>query len=126
MVRSAYADDVQLISRLARDGQVSVEAFRTACTWSYFCLKVRKCRSLAYRKFVTGQKDCEFIAHQNLKYSCYNPLLMLGGEKVPFVGDDDIPIFKYLGRKIQLDFRDDIIRDQISDLLSDSLGKVDK
>ena len=56
VARSAYADDVQLIGSTARDAQFSVNAFASACSWSRtLCLKIRKCRSLAYRKFYDRQ-----------------------------------------------------------------------
>ena len=58
-------------------------------------------------------------------YSCYDPLLTIEGSPIPFVGADDVPIFKYLGRKVQFDFRDNIICKQISELLQAWLRKVD-
>jgi len=127
IARSAYADDIQLIQPLARQTQLSTDAFHTACGWSRtLMLKIRKCRSLAYRKFVATQVDCPFTACQNRAYSCYNPLLTIGGTPVPFVHDDKVPIFKYLGRKVQFDFRVDVICSQIDVMLTKWLELVDR
>ena len=87
-------------------------------------LKVAKCRSLAYRRFYARQ-TCEFVPRQDKSYSCYDPLITIEGIVIPFVGDDNTPIFKYLGFKIQFDFRDDLIRRQIDEQLREWLQKVD-
>ena len=125
--RSAYADDVQLISTTAKVAQVSTNAFRLACNWSGLVLKISKCCTAAWRQF-PKKKPLDrlgFIPLQDRVYSFYNPLITIGDQAVPCIIDDPVPLFKYLGRKVQFDFRLDKLEGQFTAELVDWLRKVD-
>ena len=113
------------MNRKATDAQSSIDAFQKACVWSEtMCLKVVKCRSLAYRKF-TKRENSIYTRRQKTMYSCYDPLLRIDEQPIPFVGDDDPPLFKYLGFKIQFDFKDNLIREHLTKQLEQWLDIVD-
>ena len=46
---------------------------------------------------------------QDSDYSCYDPLIVINDQKLRFVGDDNPPMFKYLGMWIQIDLKEDIV-----------------
>ena len=62
---------------------------------------------------------------QTARYSCFDPLLKIAGEPIRFVGHDNPPIFKYLGRHLQSDLKEDLIKDQIEVKLLNRLRLVD-
>ena len=59
-------------------------------------------------------------------YSCYDPKVTVNGRPIPFVGDDPDAWFKYLGRLIQLDLKDDRIRAAVEKKLRSWLNLVDQ
>ena len=110
IVKPTYADDVALVTNSPADNQESIDAFAKGLKWSKTLhFKPAKCRSLALRKFVNGQKT-RFQAHQKHRYSCFDPLLHVGGVAVKFIGNDDPPMFKYLGAFFQFDLGDHFVR----------------
>ena len=54
---------------------------------------------------------------QDSDYSCYDPLIVINDQKLRFVGDDNPPMFKYLGMWIQSDLKEDIVVEKIEDIL---------
>ena len=51
------------------------------------------------------------------QYSSFDPLLKINNAAIKFIGDDDPPMFKYLGRFVQYDLKDDLIRKQVEEKL---------
>jgi len=123
--KPTYADDVALVDSVPAGCQDSVVAFQRCLIWSRTLkLKVPKCRSLAYRVF-NPDEDTHFKKFQNTNYSAYDPLLVVDKEPIKFIGHDETPIFKYLGRKFQVDLRTDFISAEITAKLKDWLKLVD-
>ena len=54
---------------------------------------------------------------QDSDYSCYDPLIVIDDQKLKFVGDDNPPMFKYLGMWIQSDLKEDIVVGKVEDTL---------
>ena len=50
---------------------------------------------------------------QDSDYSCYDPLIVIDDQKLRFVGDDNPPMFKYLGMWIQSDLKEDIVMEKV-------------
>src|SRR3954471_1027340 len=48
-----------------------------------------------------------------MQYSSFDPLLKINNAAIKFIGDDDPPMFKYLGRFTQYDLKDDLVRKQV-------------
>jgi len=119
-----YADDVELVASTVKDCQQSIDAFGKALDWT-LTLKVKpaKCRSLAFRLFREGEK-CNFKKVLPSQYSCFDPLLKVGSVSIKFIGDDDPPMFKYLGRYLQFDLKEDLIIKQVSNKLTAWLDRV--
>ncbi len=114
----AYADDVCLAEVSTEDAQMSLQQFDRALTWTKtMALKPPKCKSLAFRKFRHGELG--------KGHGPYDPRLVLGGEVLKFVGDEDTPVFKYVGRGIQSDGKEDIVLQGVADKLDASLEKVE-
>ena len=59
-------------------------------------------------------------------YSSFDPLLKVKDVPVKFIGDDDPPLFKYLGRYLQYDLKDNIITRQVEEKLLKWLETIDK
>jgi len=83
-----------------------------------------KCRALAFRLFREDEKT-PYVKVQRTQYSCFDPLLTIAGEPIKFIGDDKPPIFKYLGRYLQSDLKEDLIKEQIGEKLKKWLKVVD-
>ena len=136
VTRPTYADDVMLAQSFPKDGQISIDAFLDALEWSRnMKAKGKKWKCMALRRFNTGEKSTEFVPAQPLVYSSFDPKLhikkrdndgKITKEMITFIGDDKIPLFKYLGFKIQYDLKEDIIKDQIEKQLKHLLVLVDK
>ena len=58
-------------------------------------------------------------------YSSFDPLLKINGVSIKFIGDDDPPIFKYLGRYLQYDLKDDIIANQVEEKIRKWLQTIE-
>src|ERR1051325_9774367 len=82
-------------------------------------------RSLALRVF-NPDETTHFVKFQATNYSSYDPLLVVGKDPIKFIGHDEIPIFKYLGRKFQADLRTNIITKDITEKLLKWLKTVDE
>ena len=87
--------------------------------------KPSKCRSLAFRRFNKGEKKSIFEKVQETQYSCFDPLLVIDNKNIAFIGNDDPPIFKYLGRFVQFDLKEDMIKKQLDQKLDKMLKLVD-
>ena len=72
--------------------------------------KPTKCRAIAFCRFL--KKHSKYQKLQNKQYSAYDPQLELGGEPVPCMWTEEF-LFKYLGRLMQADLNDDVIRKTI-------------
>jgi len=75
-----------------------------------------KCRALAFRLFRSDEK-CPFKKVLTTQYSSFDPLLKINNAAIKFIGEDDPPMFKYLGRFVQYDLKDDLIRKQVEEKL---------
>ena len=62
---------------------------------------------------------------QDSDYSCYDPLIVINDQKLRFVGDDNPPMFKYLGMWIQSDLKEDIVVGKVEDKLVGWLNTID-
>ena len=119
--KPTYADDVALVSTAARRCQESVDGFNDALTWSRTMkLKVPKCRSLAFRVF-NPTEETHFSKFQSTTWSAYDPLLEVNGAAIKFIGHDDVPWFKHLGRNFQVDLRSDRTIELVTSRLKDWL-----
>jgi len=124
--KPTYADDVGLVEKTAGDCQTSVTCFNEALDWSRTMkLKVPKCRSLAFRVFNPGV-ETHFTQVQSTRWSAYDPLLKVNGEPIKFIGPDEVPWFKYLGRNFQVDLRCDRTIAALTAKLKDWLLLVDR
>jgi len=112
-----YADDVMLAAEKPTDCQKSLDGFQTALEWTK-TLKAKpvKCRALAFRLFRSDEKS-SFKKVLSTHYSSFDPLLKINNAAIKFIGDDDPPMFKYLGRFVQYDLKDDLIRKQVEEKL---------
>ena len=103
------------MARTAKWLQLSVVAFQDALGWTVTLrLKPPKCRTLALRKFRQDEK-MNFHKVQDNDYSCYDPLIVIDDQKVKFVGDDNPPMFKYLGMWIQSDLKENIVVEKVEE-----------
>ena len=120
-----YADDVELVASSPKDCQKSVDDFQVALRWT-LTLKAKpaKCRSLAFRLF-RQQEKTEYKRVLSSMYSSYNPLLKIDDVPIKFIGDDDPPMFKYLGRYLQYDLKDNFVVKQTEEKLLKWLKIVD-
>lgn len=112
-----YADDIELVATIPKDCQQSIDAIQTALEWTK-TLKAKpvKCRSLAFRQFRHGEK-AQWKKVMSTQYSSFDPLLKINNVAIKFVGDDDPPFFKHLGRFIQHNLQDDLIKKQVEEKL---------
>ena len=122
---AAYADDIKLIASRTQDCQKSVDAFQCALDWTETLkAKPAKCRALAFRLFRKREKTI-FKKVLATDYSSFDPLLKINGVSIKFIGDDDPPIFKYLGRYLQYNLNDDIIVSQVEEKIQNWLKLID-
>ena len=82
--------------------------------------KAIKCRSLAFRKFRKEEKQTKFKRVQATEYSSFDPLLMIDNKAIEFIGHDDPPMFKYLGRYVQFNLEEDLIKKQFEQVEQDA------
>ena len=121
-----YADDVELVASDVKECQGSIDCFQFALAWSKTLkAKPEKCRSLAFRLFRKDEKT-PFKKVLDEWYSSFDPLLQINNCAIKFIGDDDPPIFKYLGRYLQHNLKEDIIAAQIDSKLQQWLTLVDE
>jgi len=121
-----YADDVALVATTASHCQKSIDAFERALDWTETLkIKPSKCRSLGFRRF-TKADTSGFKKIQSSQYSCFDPLLKVKNGPIKFVGEDDPPMFKYLGRYVQYDLKEDRVKLLVEDKLLGWLERVDK
>ena len=88
-------------------------------------LKVPKCRSLAFRVF-NPSDETHFSKFQSTNWSAYDPLLKVDNVPIKFIGHDEVPWFKYLGRNFQVDLRSDRTIAFITSKIKDWLLLVDR
>ena len=118
-----YADDVTLITAEPSENQILLNALEAALNWTgSMRAKPAKCRSLALRTFTPSYVG-QFKPAQQLIHSSYDPGLTIRGEPIRFIGQDGQP-FKFLGRLISHDLRDDFARRRITDTLDELLTLV--
>ena len=120
-----YADDVELVASSPKDCQKSIDIFQMALGTRTLKAKPPKCRSLAFRLF-RRQEKTEYKRVLSSMYSSYDPLLKINNVPIKFIGDDDPPMFKYLGRYLQYDLKDDFVVRQTEEKLLKWLKIVDE
>ena len=102
-----------------------MSGFKLALDWTRTLkAKPSKCRTLAYRVFKPGETT-NYTKLQSADYSNFDPLLKIDNELIKFIGFDDIPVFKYLGRKFQADLNVDLIISEITLKIKSWLQLVD-
>src|ERR1700760_25794 len=108
-----YADDIETVGESPEQCQHSIDAFQKALEWTKTMkAKAIKCRSLAFRKFRKEEKQTKFKRVQATQYSSFDPLLTIDNKAIKFIGHDDPPMFKYLGRYVQFNLKEDLIKKQ--------------
>jgi hypothetical protein len=134
--KQAYADDLALIESFPATAQISTDAFVLALKWSRTMeAKPSKCRSLAFRKFYKGEKQTAFKAEQSTVYSSFDPMLKIRyfdnngevtkEEPIKFIGHDKIPMFAYLGHKVEPKMGNKVLIQLVGERIKDGLEKVD-
>jgi hypothetical protein len=58
-------------------------------------------------------------------YSSFDPLLKVNDVSIKFIGDDDPPMFKHLGRYLQYDLKNDLIKAQVEEKIINWLKIID-
>ncbi len=114
----AYADDVALVEDSPKMAQISLSKFDESLRWTKTMkLKPVKCKTLAFKKFLKNKIGrWKRPSGSNASgWGPFDPELRLGNHSLVFIGFEDCPIFKYLGRKIQFDLKEDIV---LKDLLA--------
>ncbi len=86
-------------------------------------LKPVNCRTLAFRRFNKKNKT-RFTPRQHRRFSSYDPLLTIDGQLIRYIGDDDLPLFKYVGVKIQYDIGVNLVSKHINDNINDYINKI--
>jgi len=119
-----YADDVEFLTSTTGQNSTCLNSLQTALEWSQTMqANPSKCRSLAFKLF----KDKKSISKVlSTMYSCFDPLLQIANQKIPFIGNDNPPCYKYLGRWIQHDLKDNWVRETFKAKLEKWLEVVDK
>ena len=121
-----YADDVELVAKGPKECQKSINAFQTALEWTQTLKpKPAKCRALALRLFRPDEK-CDYKRILSTQYSCFDPLLKISGMAIKFIGDDDPPVFKYLGLYLQHNLKDDLVKKLVEEKLLKWLQVVEE
>jgi len=96
---------------------------------AFFCQTLKpkavKCRSLTFRRFSKHEKKIEWKKVLATKYSSFDPLLTIRGEAIKFIGDDNPPMFKYLGLYLQFDLKQNLVSENIEQKLKDWLRVID-
>ena len=120
--KPTFADDIVLVTSTPAENQQSCDCMAEALDWTVTMkLKPPKFRALAFKN--PGVKELK--TKSMTTYSSYDPKIVIGGQAVPFIGNDPDRWFKYLGRLIQDDLGDDRIRTAIDKKLQDWLVLVD-
>ncbi len=88
--------------------------------------KPAKCRSLAFRRFNKGEKRKGiFKKLETAQYSSFDPVLKIAEAKIKFIGRDDPPMFKYLGRLVQFNLEEYLVKKHFEAKLVKILDTVD-
>ena len=105
------------LRKLQKTARFLFDAFQRALEWTQ-TLKAKppKCRALAFRLFRSHEKT-EFKRVMPTNYSSFDPLLKINNAAIKFIGEDDPPMFKYLGRYLQYNLKDDLIKKQVEEKL---------
>ena len=108
LLSSAYADDLQITTKHARENQLLLDVTDEFLQWTRTMkAKPSKCKSLAQKKFDNRYPNQDFIASQETTYSAYDPCLSIAGKEIEFIRENH---FKYLGRLIQADVSETKLR----------------
>lgn len=111
LAQNLFADDDSAITEEPAANQVILSKSAKWLKWSRTLKgKPTKCRAIAFCRFL--KKHSKYQKLQNKQYSAYDPQLELGGEPVPCMWTEEF-LFKYLGRLMQADLNDDVIRKTI-------------
>ena len=119
-----YADDTKFLTSSRDENQRLLDCMAAFFDWSQ-CLraKVKKCLTFGMARVRKGVK-CErkFVPMSTADYTPINPMLKIGADDIPFLGEEP---FKCLGRLIYVNLKDDKIRAKVHDDLVAMLTKVD-
>ena len=66
-------------------------------------------------------KSKQSLRVQAGQYSSFDPLLTIDNKAIKFIGHDDPPMFKYLGRYVQFNLKEDLIKKQFENKLNKML-----
>ena len=117
-----FADDITLVTEGAAEHQRLLDGVDEFLRWTN-CMKAKpsKCRSLAITSF-TASSNHRYVAHQNTRYSSYDPKLTVSGSPITFIADEP---FKHLGRKLYATLTDEHIKEEVLEKLKSMLKVVD-
>ena len=108
---AAFADDIELVTKSAEGNQ---RLLNTLCRFTQWTgcmrLKPEKCCAMSY-------------AWKNKAFAACDPSLSIDGKPIKYIGGKD---FKYLGRWLQVDGKEDLVRQRILDTLMTMCVTVDK
>jgi len=103
---------LMMYSWLQRRQLRSIDEFGNALEWTVTLkIKPAKCRS----RFKKGDES-KFKRVLQSYYSCFNPLLKV--KDTPIKCDDKSSMFKYLGRYVQYNLKEDLGIQQVTDKLA--------
>jgi len=119
-----YADDIEFLNKSPKAAQKCIIALERGLDWSQTLrAKPSKCRTLAFKVFKDSESKYQQI--QSTCYSCFDPKLTISGEYIRFIGNDNPPCFKYLGRWFQHDLKDTWVRESITSKLISWIQTID-
>jgi hypothetical protein len=128
----AYADDLALTTRNAKDNQKVCDRAVMWLDWTITMkAKPRKCVSLALKGFDTRIKDEKFVPEWNTSYSAFNPNLTINGEPVRFIMDQKMKPglerhFKFLGTWINSKLSNQQVKEHIRKSLMSDMKLIDE
>ena len=132
--KKAYADDLTLITRNARDMQKAVNFTNEWLKWTVTMkAKPSKCISLGFKLFGKKIKSEKFTPLTNSVYSPFDPGITINDQRVQFIvnpDEKDDPFksnhFKFLGRWINLFLKEKEIKTKIASSLSEDIEIIKK
>jgi hypothetical protein len=128
----AYADDLALTTRNAKDNQKVCDRANVWLDWTITMkAKPRKCVSLGLKQFDSRIKNEQFVPEWETLYSAFNPNLIIKGEPVRFIMDQKMKPglerhFKFLGRWINSKLSNKQVKQNIRKCLMADLALIEE
>jgi hypothetical protein len=92
--------------------------------------KPRKCVTVGFRQFDSRSESSRFTPYSDKRYSAFDPLLTIAGEKIRFLVDLSIKDefkqshFKFLGRWIDVSLQENKIEDRVKEMFQEDMKLV--